>query len=126
MFPIVVLQTASTGFKVVREELRRAELPNQSYIIVDGVRSAEAEIVPGEFQFLVMGTIYGDIDQAEDFARDMRVKNRSLVVAGFSSIVDSFCIEVFHFCIVREFDHKKGNICNNLLKAMRDFLALRE
>lgn len=108
------------------EELGRADLPHESYVVVDDVHSAESEIFPGEFQLLVMGTVNGDADAAETFARRMRQKSERLIVASFSVVAEFPEGDPFHFSILKDFCGEEGHMCDDLLKAMRNFLALRE
>ncbi|MSU45097.1 MAG: hypothetical protein EXS47_00470 [Candidatus Zambryskibacteria bacterium] len=84
----VILFTTSGGdTKDTKASLRQARFTDGlDYKVVASETQAEELIVPGRFQLLVTGLIFGNHRKSQEFAERMKQKNSSLKTASFISL----------------------------------------
>jgi len=86
VIPVIIVQSISAMLDVCEDALSQAGLvQGRDYTLNDAADSITAnDIIPGERQLLIIGTIHGDKLSADQFVRDMKSKNPNLKAAFFS------------------------------------------
>lgn len=121
--PVVIVQTSELGLFACEDGLPKAGFrEGREYILndeADGI--TEHDIMPGERQLLVIGTIHGNKGAADEFVRKMKVKNPKLEAAFFSIFSSGLGpnIQPYDTIIAKSFG---SDPIFNLTKKMREFL----
>ena len=86
-FPVIILQTSPEGFSLCREDLLEAGLiEGEDFIMCSTLPSVRLlfKRLGDKSGLLVMGTINGAIDLADEFAREVAQSFSSVKIAWFS------------------------------------------
>jgi len=121
--PVVIIQTSQLGLFACEDGLPKAGFrEGLEYILndeADGI--AEHDIVSGERQLLIIGTIHGNKHTADEFVRKMKAKNSKLEAAFFSIFSSRMGPDIrpYDDVIAKSFG---SDPIFNLTKKMREFL----
>jgi hypothetical protein len=116
--PVIILQTSGSGFFEAEEGLTRSGLKRfEDYALHSEAGIVlESDIIPGEEQLFITGTINGSREEACELVRKLKEKNSRLLAASFSMSP----------MIGPPFDHailKEGHNYPELIETIKSFLA---